>query len=86
MTLKLVLDRYEENIGVCLDFDNKKYLIPKEILIDLKPDDIFNIEFDGENFYNPVILVEETAKKKEEISQKMRRIFNMTRHRRPPKI
>lgn len=86
MTLKLVLDRYEENIGVCLDFDDERYLIPKEILGNLKVNDIFNIEFDGENFYNPVLLAEETEKKKEEISKRMRKIFNMTRHRRPPKL
>ena len=27
MILKLVLDRYEENIGVCLDENDKKYEI-----------------------------------------------------------
>ena len=86
MTLKLVLDRYEENIGVCLDFDDQRYLIPKEILGDMKVNDIFNIEFDGESFSSPVLLVEETAKKKAEISKRMRKIFNMTKHRRPPII
>ena len=86
MTLKLVLDRYEENLGVCLDGDNKRYYIPKEILGDMKVNDIFNIEFDGENFSSPVLLVEETEKKKEEISQRMKKLFNMTRHRRPPKL
>ena len=86
MTLKLVLDRYEENIGVCLDFDDQRYLIPKEILGNMKVNDIFNIEFDGESFSNPNLLLEETEKKKEEISQRMRKIFNMTRHRRPPKL
>ncbi len=86
MTLKLVLDRYEENIGVCLDFDDKRYLIPKEILGDMKVNDIFNIEFDGENFLNPVFLAEETAEKKEAISTRMRKLFNMNRHRRPPRL
>ena len=86
MTLKLVLDRYEENIGVCLDFDDKRYLIPKEILGDMKVNDIFNIEFDGESFSNPALLKEETDKKKEDISQRMRKLFNMNRHRRPPKL
>lgn len=86
MTLKLVLDRYEETIGVCLDDDNKRYYISKEILGDMKVNDIFNIEFDGENFYSPVLLVEETEKKKKEISQRMKKLFNMTRHRRPPKL
>lgn len=86
MTLKLVLDRYEENIGVCLDFDNKQYLISKETLGNIKVNDIFNIDFDGEKYSNPRILVEETQKEKEEISQRMKKIFNMTRHRRPPKL
>ena len=86
MTLKLVLDRYEENLGVCLDDDNKRYYISKEIIGDMKVNDIFNIEFDGENFSSPVLLVEETEKKKEEISQRMKKLFNMTRHRRPPKL
>ena len=86
MTLKLVLDRYEENIAVCLDFDDKRYLISKEILGDMKVNDIFNIEFDGETFSNPVFLAEETAEKKEAISTRMRKIFNMNRHRRPPRL
>ncbi len=86
MTLKLVLDRYDENIGVCLDFDDKRYLIPKEILGDIKVNDIFNIEFDGETFSSPVLLVEETEKKKNEISQRMRKIFKITKHRRLPRI
>ena len=86
MTLKLVLDRYEENIGVCLDFDDKQHLISKEILGNIKVNDIFNIDFDGEKYSNPRILVEETQKEKEEISQRMKKIFNMTRHRRPPRL
>lgn len=86
MTLKLVLDRYEENIGVCLDFDDQRYLIPKEILGELRVNDIFNIEFDGESFSNPVFLKEETEEKKENVSQRMRKLFNMNRHRRPPRL
>ena len=86
MTLKLVLDRYEENLGVCLDDDNKRYYIPKEILGDMRVNDIFNIEFDGEGFSSPVLLSDETEQKKEEISNRMKKLFNMTRHRRPPKL
>ena len=86
MTLKLILDRYEENIGVCLDFDDNKYYISKEVLGELKVNDIFNIEFDGESFSNPTFLPEETKEKKEAISQRMRRIFKMTQHRRPPRL
>ena len=86
MTLKLVLDRYEENIGVCLDFDDKRYLIPKEILGEMKVNDIFNIEFDGVKYSAPVLLAEETEKKKEEISHRMKKLFKMSKHRRPPRL
>lgn len=86
MTLKLVLDRYEENIGVCLDFDDKRYLIPREILGDMKVNDIFIIEFDGVNFSSPTYLAEETQRAKDDISQRMRKLFNMNRHRRPPRL
>lgn len=86
MTLKLVLDRYEENLAVCLDFDDKRYIIPKEILDNIKVNDIFTVEFDGNNFTNPILLPEETEKKKEDISNRMKKLFKMSRHRRPPKL
>lgn len=86
MTLKLILDRYEENIAVCLDFDDKKYLIPKEVLGELKVNDIFNIEFENGIFSNPKLLAEETIKTKESISQRMKKIYNLSRHRRPPRL
>ncbi len=86
MILKLILDRYEENFGVCLDFDGKRYLIPKEILLGVEVNDIFNIEFDGKSFQSPIVLVEETKERKEQISQRMKKLFKMCRDRRPPKI
>lgn len=84
MTIKLILDRYEENLGVCLDSEHNKHHISKEVLGNLKVNDIFNIEFDGENYHSPSLLAEETAEAKERVSQKMRKIYNMCRHRRPP--
>ena len=86
MTLKLVLDRYEDDIAVCLDFNDGRYLIPKDILDGVKINDIFNIEFDGERFFSPSVLTDETAEKKSDISKRMKILFNKSRHRRPPKI
>lgn len=86
MILKLVLDRYEENIGVCLDENDKKYEISKDILSSIEENDIFTIEFDGENYHSPKKLEHETAEKKESISKRMNRLFKMSRDRRPPKI
>lgn len=86
MTLKLVLDRFEENIGVCIDNDGNRYLIPKVVLQGVKVNDIFNIEFENEAYHSPKILIEETVQKQEEISARMKKLFNMNRHRRPPKL
>ena len=86
MTLKLVLDRFEENIAVCIDDDGERYLIPRSVLQDVKVDDIFNVEFENEEYHSPVVLTEETEKKKEEISSRMRKLFNLSRRRRPPKL
>ena len=86
MTLKLVLDRFEEDIAVCIDNDGERYLIPKSVLQDIKVNDIFNVEYVDGEYHSPIILTKETEKKKEEISTRMKRIFNMSKHRRPPKL
>lgn len=86
MTLKLVLDRYEEEIGVCLDFDDKRYLISKEILGDIDINDIFTIEYDGESFSSPVLLSEETEERKRSVSERMKRLYNMSKRRRTPRL
>ena len=86
MILKLVLDRYEENLGVALDDDNKRHYISKDVLGEVKVNDIFTIEYDGESYSSPKILAEETEKKKQELSARMKKLFNMSRHRRPPNI
>ena len=86
MTLKLVLDRFEEDIAVCLDDNDKRYLIPRKILDGVSVNDIFNIELDGESFHSPAVLVEETKAQKESVSKRMKRLFEISRHRRPPKL
>ena len=86
MTLKLVLDRYEEGFGVAIDDKGDRYVIPKDILSGVAVNDIFNIEYDGEYFSSPSVLLDETEKKKKEISERMRKLYNMSRHRRPPKL
>ena len=86
MTLKLVIDRFEENVAVCIDSDGKRYLISKSILNNMKVSDIFNIELDEGIYHSPVFLPTETEKKKEEISSRMKKLFKLSKHRRPPKI
>ena len=86
MTLRLILDRFEESFGVCLDFDDKRHLIPKEILAGVEINDVFNIECDGGVYHSPIVLANETAERKETVSTKMRRLFKLTQHRRPPKL
>lgn len=81
MILKLVLDRYEEQLGVCLDGDDRAYEIPREILGDLQENDIFTVEYDGESFSSPTLLAEETRAAKESISKRMRRLFTVCKRR-----
>ena len=57
MILKLVLDRYEEDLGVALDFEDQKHYIKKEVLDKVKVNDIFTIEYDGENYSSPTVLI-----------------------------
>ena len=45
MTLKLVLDRFEDNIAVCIDNDGNRHLVDKSIIPNIKVNDIFNIIF-----------------------------------------
>ena len=52
----------------------------------MKVNDIFNIDFDGTSFSGPVFLKKETEEKKESVSQRMKKLYNMNRHRRPPKL
>ena len=42
MTLKLVLDRFEENIAVCIDNEGNRHLVDKSILPNIKVNDIFS--------------------------------------------
>lgn len=85
MTLKLVLDRFEGDVAVCLDDDSNKYHISSAILDDICEGDIFKVEFDGESFSCPVALKDETEQKKSDISKRMKKLFSMN-HRRPPKL
>ncbi len=81
MILKLVLDRYEEDFGVCLDENDRSYDIPRDVLGNMRENDIFNIEYDGENFSSPVLLAEETERVKESVSRRMNRLFNACKRR-----
>ena len=86
MKIKLVLDRYEGDFGICISEDKTKYEISRDDLIGVKETDIFTIEFDGENYHSPVVLEEETARVKESLSKRMNKLFQMGRHRRPPRL
>lgn len=85
MTLKLVLDRFEGDFGVCLGDGDEKLLISKDVLQNVKESDIFTIEYDGERYFSPTVLTEETERKKTDISRRMRKLFK-SYHGRPPKI
>lgn len=82
MTLKLVVDRFEEDFCIALDFEDKRYLIPKNLIGDMKVNDIFNIEFDGESFSNPILLSKETEQRKSDVSKRMKKLFKTCKRQR----
>ena len=64
MKLKLTLDRFEGDFGVCLDQDGKSYDVPRSILCGICENDIFLANFDGDTFSDIEPLPEETAERK----------------------
>lgn len=81
MKLKLTLDRYEEGLAVCLDENDKRYEIPGSVLGDMRENDIFTVEYDGETFSSPFLLREETEAVKESVSKRMSRLFHACKRR-----
>ena len=75
----MVLDRFEEDLAVCLDFNDKSHLISREILSGVKVNDIFNIELDGNTYHDPKVLENETEEAKESISKRMNRLFKIAK-------
>ncbi len=87
MTLKLVLDRLEGDVGVCLAVeDDKRHLIGRDVLLGIEIDDIFTVELDGGVYHDARALKDETEKARESISKRMNRLFKISKNRRPPKV
>lgn len=86
MTLKLILDRFEEDFAVCLDFDDNRYIIERSVLGSITINDVFTVEYDGECFSSPTLLENETQARRETVSKRMNKLFKMSRDRRPPKL
>lgn len=87
MTLKLVLDRFEGDIGVCLEVeDDKRHFIGKDVLVGIEIDDIFTVEHSDGIYHDARALKDETAEARESISKRMNRLFKISKNRRPPKV
>ena len=72
MKIKLTLDRFEGNFGVCIDADGNKYDIPRHVL---KENDIFLASFDGKSFSEIELLQNETEEKKEAMRSRLNKLF-----------
>lgn len=79
MKIKLTLDRFEGDFGVCFDADGKKYDIPKSVLADLDENDIFLASFDGHTFSDIEFLKEETEEKYLKMKQRLHNLFNKSK-------
>ena len=79
MRIKLTLDRFEGDFGVCFDTDGKKYDVPKSVLANLDENDIFLAFFDGKTFSDIEILKEETEQKRLKMKQRLNNLFNKSK-------
>ena len=75
MKIKLTLDRFEGDFGICLDENGKSYDVPKAVLCGISENDVFLAEFDGDAFSNIELLADETAERKERIRARLNRIL-----------
>lgn len=75
MKIKLTLDRFEGDFGVCLDENGKSYDVPKSVLCGIEENDIFLATFDGGSFFEIELLTDETKERKERIRARLNKIF-----------
>lgn len=75
MKIKLTLDRFEGDFGICLDEDGKSYDVPKAVLCGISENDIFLAEIDSDSFSNIELLADETAERKERIRARLNKIL-----------
>lgn len=75
MRIKLTLDRYEGDFGVCFDKDGRKHDIPENVLIGLSDGDIFTVLFDGKEYSSVIFLQEETFEKKSSLNTRLHKLF-----------
>ena len=80
MKTKLTLDRFEGELGVCIDECGNKYDLPKSLLKGLSESDIFLATREGNSFSEIEPLREETERKTAEIKDRLHRLFNKNKN------
>lgn len=75
MKIKMTLDRFEENFGVCFDQNDRQFDIPKDALSGIREGDIFLISCNGVTFSDPEPLTKETEHRKAALQARLDRIF-----------
>lgn len=81
MKIKMTLDRFEENFGVCFDQNDQQFDIPRNVLSGICEGDIFLISYSGGVFSDPEPLTEETEQQKAELKARLNRIFSRSQNK-----
>ena len=81
MKIKMTLDRFEENFGVCFDQNDQQFDIPRNVLSGICEGDIFLISYSGGVFSDPEPLTEETEQRKAELKARLNRIFSRSQNK-----
>ena len=79
MKLKLTLDRYEGDFGVCFDENDMKYDIPRSVIPSINEGDIFLISLCGAEFSDPEPQIEETEERRRKIRARLNKIFERSK-------
>lgn len=79
MRLKLTLDRFEGDFGVCFDENDAQYDIPRTSLGSLDEGDIFLISHADGIFSDPEPLKDETEAKREKIRARLNKLFERSK-------
>ena len=81
MKIKMTLDRFEENFGVCFDQNDQQFDIPRNVLSGVCEGDVFLISCSDGVFSNPEPLTEETEQRKAALTARLNRIFSRSQNK-----
>ncbi|MBQ8408638.1 MAG: DUF3006 domain-containing protein [Clostridia bacterium] len=70
------IDRFEGELAVCISDDDLQLDVPRSVLGNMKPNDIFSAEYDGRNLTEITPMPEERDRRLEANRARLHKLFN----------